>query len=76
MKLLGFKDHSFLKDYFNIQSALFLVPDESLVTGSCSLFAHLIERLYSRNMIAMCSLVARERSNIKMVALIPQVTYN
>jgi ATP-dependent DNA helicase 2 subunit 1 len=72
LKLIGFKSKSSLKPKWNIKANTFIVPDESLVTGSSSLFAHLHSRMLALDKIAICSLVARSSSIPHIVALIPQ----
>jgi hypothetical protein len=73
MQLLGFRPQSMLKDKLNVTRSYFMVADESLVFGSCSLFAHLIERLAKRSLMGICGLIAQKRSSPKIVAIVPQV---
>lgn len=73
MQLLGFRAQSMLKDKLNVTRSHFMVADESLVFGSCSLFSHLVDRLSKRELMGICGLIAQKRSSPKMVAIIPQV---
>ena len=56
-----------------MKSSAFIVPDETQFTGSCSLFAHLVERIQVQEKVAFCKFIPRNGSVAKLVALIPQV---
>ena len=71
--MLGFRSKESVKDKFNIKPSIFMVPDEDRYTGSCSFFAHFVERMNERSKVAFGRLVARKSASVKLVALIPQV---
>ncbi|KAJ3368949.1 X-ray repair cross-complementing protein 6, partial [Kappamyces sp. JEL0680] len=72
LTLVGFRDTSELKDKFNLRPSSFLVADEFQITGSSSLFAHFVERLLSRDKIAICKMIAKKNAPLRLVALVPQ----
>ncbi|KAI8902057.1 SPOC like C-terminal domain-containing protein [Globomyces pollinis-pini] len=75
--LLGFRSAESLKVKFNIKPAKFIIPDEDTYIGSCSLMAHFVERMASRNLIAICRFISRKNGSPKLVALKPQIaSYN
>ncbi|KAH9269886.1 hypothetical protein BASA83_008041 [Batrachochytrium salamandrivorans] len=73
MTLVGFMNISELKPKHNLRPSVFIFPDETLYTGSCSLFAHLLQRTWDRKKMAVCKLIARQNSSPRMIALLPQV---
>jgi ATP-dependent DNA helicase 2 subunit 1 len=73
LTLLGFRPREDLKPKFSMKSSAFIVPDETQFTGSCSLFAHFLERIQVQKKVAFCKFISRNGSVAKLVALIPQV---
>ena len=73
LTLLGFRPKNDLKPKFSLKSSVFLVPDETQFTGSCSLFAHLVKRIHLNEKVAFCRLIPRNGSVAKLVALVPQI---
>jgi ATP-dependent DNA helicase 2 subunit 1 len=76
MKLLGFKSKDFLKDHYTVKPSLFMIADESIVSGSSVFLAKVIQRMLVKNVIAVCSLAMRKNSTLQLVALLPQVGVN
>lgn len=75
LRLLAFRPQSVLKDKLNHKTSMFMIPDESIVTGSSSFFAHLVERMVVKGVVAICSLAVRKNSTLKLVCLLPQVIF-
>jgi ATP-dependent DNA helicase 2 subunit 1 len=75
LRLLGFRPRSFLKDKLNIGISIFAAPNEFSVKGSCSLLSHLLHRMSLKDVVGICSLVARKGGMIKQVAIIPQLAH-
>lgn len=72
IQLLGFKPKSALKEYHFVREASFLYPDESIIKGSSTLFAALLDRMNEREKIAIARFVPRDNSVPQFVALLPQ----
>jgi ATP-dependent DNA helicase 2 subunit 1 len=70
--LLGFKPMDAVKWHYNIRHAMFIYPDEETISGSTSLFTHLLERLFVAKKVAICRLIPRKNGQPRLVALIPQ----
>ncbi|XP_029446124.1 X-ray repair cross-complementing protein 6 isoform X2 [Rhinatrema bivittatum] len=70
--LIGFKPLALLKKHHFIKPAQFLYPDESLVTGSTTLFNALLTRCLEREVMALCRYTPRRNMPPRFVALIPQ----
>ncbi|KAJ3156664.1 X-ray repair cross-complementing protein 6 [Geranomyces michiganensis] len=71
--LLGFKPRSALKDKHNIKHASFIYPDESEYSGSSSVYAHFLERMWTRQKIAICRMTQRSNAAPRLVALVPEM---
>ncbi|KAJ3175853.1 X-ray repair cross-complementing protein 6 [Geranomyces variabilis] len=71
--LLGFKPRSALKDKHNVKHATFIYPDESQYSGSSSVYAHFLERLWTRQKIAICCMTPRTNAAPRLVALVPEM---
>ncbi|XP_063283482.1 X-ray repair cross-complementing protein 6 [Pelobates fuscus] len=70
--LIGFKPINLLKKHHFIKPAQFVYPEESLVTGSSTLFHALLTRCQSRKVMAVCRYIPRRNTPPRFVALIPQ----
>ena len=70
--LMGFKRLSSLKPYHNIRNSSFLYPTESVVKGSSTVFASLLDRMLAMEKIAIVRIVARANSSPRFAALLPQ----
>ena len=69
--LIGFRPLGALKDKFNIDTSYFVVPNEAKTQGSTILMAHLISRMHEKQVIGICTMVAKKGAAIRLVALIP-----
>ncbi len=72
IKLIGFKDTSKLKLYFNLKHAVFLYPDESMTRGSSLLFATLLDSMLDLNKFGLAACTSRNNTQTRLVALLPQ----
>ncbi|PRP84411.1 hypothetical protein PROFUN_08091 [Planoprotostelium fungivorum] len=72
LKLLGFKDKSALKVWQNYKTSSFIYPDEHATKGSTVTFAALLDRMKSRDKIAVCRYSLRITTSPSFVALVPQ----
>ncbi|CAH2312239.1 X-ray repair cross-complementing 6 [Pelobates cultripes] len=70
--LIGFKPINLLKKHHFIKPAQFVYPEESLITGSTTLFHALLTRCQSREVMAICRYIPRRNTPPRFVALIPQ----
>uniref|UniRef100_A0A8C3PJW2 5'-deoxyribose-5-phosphate lyase Ku70 n=1 Tax=Calidris pygmaea TaxID=425635 RepID=A0A8C3PJW2_9CHAR len=70
--LIGFKPLSMLKHHHHIRSSQFVYPEESLVSGSTTLFNALLMKCLEKGVLAMCRYIARRNTPPRFVALIPQ----
>ncbi|XP_066452534.1 X-ray repair cross-complementing protein 6 isoform X2 [Eleutherodactylus coqui] len=70
--LIGFKPISLLKKQHFIQPAQFVFPEESLVTGSSTLFQALLIKCLERQVMAICRYTPRRNAPPRFVALVPQ----
>ncbi|EAS04900.2 ATP-dependent DNA helicase II 70 kDa subunit (macronuclear) [Tetrahymena thermophila SB210] len=73
MKLIGFKDKSFLKVYFNLKPSLFIYPDNSLVKGSSQLFDALIKKMIQKEKVAIVKIINRKGGQLRFGCLLPQL---
>ncbi|KAL4434506.1 hypothetical protein ABPG74_007290 [Tetrahymena malaccensis] len=73
MKLIGFKDKSFLKTYYNLKPSLFIYPDNSLVKGSSQLFDAMIKKMIQKEKIAIVKIINRKGSQLRFGCLLPQL---
>ncbi|XP_069823384.1 X-ray repair cross-complementing protein 6-like isoform X1 [Dendropsophus ebraccatus] len=70
--LIGFKPISLLKTHHFIQPAQFVYPEESLVSGSTTLFQALLIKCLERQVMAICRYTPCRNSPPRFVALVPQ----
>ena len=72
MKLMGFKDKTSIKPYYNIRSSYFIYPDENLTEGASELFDALIKQLLAKDKVAIVKFISREGTTVRFCALYPQ----
>jgi ATP-dependent DNA helicase 2 subunit 1 len=72
MKLMGFKDKSYLKIYHNIKHSYFIFPNEKKTTGSSQCSDALIKEMIKSDKIAIVKFIPRENANLRFCALVPQ----
>ncbi|XP_054657232.1 X-ray repair cross-complementing protein 6 [Grus americana] len=70
--LIGFKPLSMLKQHHHIRPSQFIYPEESLVSGSTTLFNALLTKCLEREVMALCRYTARRNIPPRFVALVPQ----
>ncbi|KAG8570211.1 hypothetical protein GDO81_011152 [Engystomops pustulosus] len=70
--LVGFKPVSLLKKHHFIRPAQFVYPEESLVSGSSTLFHALLIKCLERQVMAICRYTPRRNTPPRFVALVPQ----
>ncbi|XP_021239779.1 X-ray repair cross-complementing protein 6 [Numida meleagris] len=70
--LIGFKPLSMLKQHHHIRPSQFMYPEESLVTGSTTLFNALLIKCLEKEVMALCRYIARRNTPPRFVALVPQ----
>ncbi|XP_042672255.1 X-ray repair cross-complementing protein 6 [Centrocercus urophasianus] len=70
--LIGFKPLSMLKQHHHIRPSQFMYPEESLVTGSTTLFNALLMKCLEKEVMALCRYIARRNTPPRFVALVPQ----
>ncbi|KFQ27941.1 X-ray repair cross-complementing protein 5, partial [Mesitornis unicolor] len=70
--LIGFKPLSMLKPHHHIKPSQFIYPEESLVSGSTTLFNALLMKCLEREVMALCRYTARRNTPPRFVALVPQ----
>ncbi|KAM6214201.1 X-ray repair cross-complementing protein 6 [Rhynchocyon petersi] len=70
--LIGFKPLTTLKKHHYLRPSLFVYPEESLVSGSTTLFSALLTKCLEKKVLAVCRYTARKNSPPYFVALVPQ----
>ncbi|XP_067998664.1 X-ray repair cross-complementing protein 6 isoform X2 [Melanerpes formicivorus] len=70
--LIGFKPLSMLKHHHHIRLSQFIYPEESLISGSTTLFNALLMKCLEREVMALCRYTARRNTPPRFVALVPQ----
>ncbi|XP_074024719.1 X-ray repair cross-complementing protein 6 isoform X2 [Numenius arquata] len=70
--LVGFKPLSMLKHHHHIRASQFIYPEESLVSGSTTLFNALLMKCLEKEVMALCRYIARRNTPPRFVALVPQ----
>ncbi|OBZ85953.1 ATP-dependent DNA helicase II subunit 1 [Choanephora cucurbitarum] len=71
--VLGYRGQDALKSYHQISHPYFIYPDESQFKESKRIFCLLLKVLYEKQQLAICSLVRKNKTVPKMVALLPQL---
>ncbi|KAM9388650.1 X-ray repair cross-complementing protein 6 [Phaethornis superciliosus] len=70
--LIGFKPLSMLKHHHHIKPSQFIYPEESVVSGSTTLFNALLMKCLEKEVMALCRYTARRNTPPYFVALVPQ----
>ncbi|CAJ0933092.1 unnamed protein product [Ranitomeya imitator] len=70
--LIGFKPITLLKKHHFIRPAQFVYPEESIVSGSSTLFQALLIKCLKRQVMAICRYTPRRNTPPRFVALVPQ----
>ncbi|XP_053110209.1 X-ray repair cross-complementing protein 6 isoform X1 [Hemicordylus capensis] len=70
--LIGFKPLVMLKRHHHIRPAQFIYPDESLISGSTTLFSALLTKCLEKEVMAICKYIPRRNTPPKFIALVPQ----
>ncbi|XP_008495455.1 X-ray repair cross-complementing protein 6 [Calypte anna] len=70
--LIGFKPLSMLKHHHHIKPSQFIYPEESIVSGSTTLFNALLMKCLEKEVMALCRYTARRNAPPYFVALVPQ----
>uniref|UniRef100_A0A8D0C2D6 X-ray repair cross complementing 6 n=1 Tax=Salvator merianae TaxID=96440 RepID=A0A8D0C2D6_SALMN len=70
--LIGFKPLMMLKRYHHIRPAQFIYPEESLISGSTTLFNALLIKCLEKEVMAICRYTPRRNTPPRFVALVPQ----
>ncbi|KAM5148237.1 X-ray repair cross-complementing protein 6 isoform 1-T4 [Mantella aurantiaca] len=70
--LIGFKPVTLLKNCHFIRPAQFVYPEESLVSGSSTLFHALLIKCLEKQVMAICRYTSRRNTPPRFVALVPQ----
>ncbi|KFR08939.1 X-ray repair cross-complementing protein 5, partial [Nipponia nippon] len=70
--LIGFKPLSMLKQHHHIKPSQFIYPEESIVSGSTTLFNALLMKCLEKEAMALCRYTARRNTPPRFVALVPQ----
>ncbi|XP_073448830.1 X-ray repair cross-complementing protein 6 [Aquarana catesbeiana] len=70
--LIGFKPITFLKKHHFFRPAQFVYPEESLVSGSSTLFHALLIKCLEKEVMAICRYTPRRNTPPRFVALVPQ----
>ncbi|KAL0983994.1 hypothetical protein UPYG_G00135630 [Umbra pygmaea] len=72
LELIGFKPMDRLKLHHHLRSAVFIYPEEEMVTGSACVFLALLKRCSERNVFALCKYTRIRNSPPRFLALVPQ----
>ncbi|KAM6951194.1 X-ray repair cross-complementing protein 6 [Aplochiton taeniatus] len=72
LMLIGFKPMEKLKLHHHVRPALFVYPEEDLITGSGCAFTALSKRCMERNVFALCRYTRVRNSPPRFIALVPQ----
>ncbi|XP_071588250.1 X-ray repair cross-complementing protein 6 [Heliangelus exortis] len=70
--LIGFKPLSMLKHHHHIKPSQFIYPEESIVSGSTTLFNALLMKCLEKEVMALCRYTPRRNTPPYFVALVPQ----
>ena len=72
LHLLGFKPLDALRTEHNYRSSYFLYPDDAVVRGSTRAFSALLSSMLELQQFAVCRLISKRGSLLRLVALLPQ----
>ncbi|KAJ6658970.1 hypothetical protein lerEdw1_019607 [Lerista edwardsae] len=70
--LVGFKPLAMLKQHHYIKPAQFIYPEESLISGSTTLFNALLMKCLEKGVMAICRYTPRRNTPPRFIALVPQ----
>ncbi|XP_069508870.1 X-ray repair cross-complementing protein 6 isoform X2 [Ambystoma mexicanum] len=70
--LIGFKPLSLLKKHHFVKPAQFIYPEESLISGSTTLFIALLTKCLEKKVMMLCRYTPRRNTPPRFVVLIPQ----
>ncbi|KAJ7330030.1 hypothetical protein JRQ81_016204 [Phrynocephalus forsythii] len=70
--LIGFKPLAMLKRHHHIRPAQFIYPDDSLISGSTTLFSALLTKCLEKGVMAICRYTLRRNTPPRFVAVVPQ----
>ncbi|XP_028603564.2 X-ray repair cross-complementing protein 6 isoform X1 [Podarcis muralis] len=70
--LIGFKPLVMLKQHHHIRPAQFIYPEESLISGSTTLFNALLTKCLEKGVMAVCRYTPRRNTPPRFIALVPQ----
>ncbi|XP_061495270.1 X-ray repair cross-complementing protein 6 [Rhineura floridana] len=70
--LIGFKPLVLLKRHHHIRPAQFIYPDESLISGSTTLFNALLTKCLEKGVMVICTYTPRHNTPPRFIALVPQ----
>ncbi|XP_004589793.2 X-ray repair cross-complementing protein 6 isoform X1 [Ochotona princeps] len=70
--LIGFKPLAMLKKHHFLRPSLFVYPEESMVSGSSTLFSALLTKCLAKEVLAVCRYTPRKNIPPYFVALVPQ----
>ncbi|XP_062989675.1 X-ray repair cross-complementing protein 6 [Elgaria multicarinata webbii] len=70
--LIGFKPLIMLKRHHYIRPAQFIYPEESLISGSTTLFNALLTKCLEKGVMAVCRYTPRRNTPPRFIALVPQ----
>ncbi|XP_038639631.1 X-ray repair cross-complementing protein 6 isoform X2 [Scyliorhinus canicula] len=70
--LIGFKPLSLLKKHHHIRPSQFIYPEETLITGSTTLFSALLTKCLEKEVFAVCRYTPRRNTPPRFVAMSPQ----
>ncbi|CAB1319551.1 unnamed protein product [Coregonus sp. 'balchen'] len=72
LELIGFKPMERLKLHHHLRSAVFIYPEEEMVTGSACVFTALLRRCSERNVFNLCKYTQILNSPTRFLVLVPQ----
>ncbi|KAK2544183.1 Xrcc6 [Columba livia] len=70
--LIGFKPLSMLKLHHHVRPSQFIYPEESVISGSTTLFNALLMKCLEKEVMALCRYTTRRNTPPRFVALVPQ----
>ncbi|GCC21787.1 hypothetical protein chiPu_0020262 [Chiloscyllium punctatum] len=70
--LIGFKPLSLLKKHHYIRTSQFIYPEETMITGSSTLFSALLTKCLEKEVFAVARYIPRRNTPPRFVALVPQ----
>lgn len=74
VRIIGFKPTSYLKPYHNLKHASFIYPSDSMIVGSITAFAALLDRMLAKDKIGIASVTTRSNLPPRLCAIYPSVS--